>query len=175
MTNNLNNRRKRQAITNRQLHVVLSMIDTGLDLMDESVCRSARGRSASEKIRKWYSEAKGRLDPITSTRADKAVKKSFAQVKDIVEVMFPDNEFEADEWMHYWLAVHMLVCDALIVKLQTGRKKPWRYLEMSVLSLIKDLAGEREHELYECGDAATTDPLLGTEVGMALTNIVWSE
>ncbi|MBI9111298.1 hypothetical protein [Maridesulfovibrio ferrireducens] len=175
MTNNLNSRRKRQAITNRQLHVVLSMVGTGLELMDESFCKSARGRSSLEKIHKWCFEARDRLDTISSTRANKAVSMSFRQVRDTVEVMFPDGEFGAEDWMHYWLAVHMLVCDALITKLQKGGKKPWHYLEMSTLSLIKDLAGDKEHELYECGDVADTEPLLGTVVGMALTDIVWSE
>ncbi len=175
MTKNLNSRRKRQAITNRQFYVVLSMVGTGLDLMDESTCNSARGRSALEKVNKWCLEARERLEPIASTRAQKAVKQSFATVKDTVEVMFPDGDFGGEEWMHYWLVVHMLVCDALITKLQTGRKKPWHYLEMSILSLIRDLAGDNEHELYECGDVADTEPLLGTVVGMALTDVVWSE
>lgn len=175
MTKNMNFRRKEQAVTNRQLHVVLSLVGSGLDLMDESFCPDARSRGAVESIGRWRQKALDNLPQMNSVRAEKAVAATFAQVKDVIIDRFPDHDFGAEEWMHYWLAAHMMICDALITKVQTGGKSPWRYMERSSLALVKFLAGDKEHELYEIGSVNDTEPLLGTAVGEALTDIIWSE
>ncbi|WP_432736449.1 hypothetical protein [Maridesulfovibrio sp. FT414] len=176
MTKNINARRMRQAIDNRQLHVLLSMIDSGIDLLTANpVMTDRRIDSALETIGRHRKAALAKLDPLDSYRAVKAKDDSFNRIKELIEEMFPDNEFGSEEWMHFWLAVHMLVCDALIMKVRPGNKASWRFMEMAMLKLIRVLAGNKVHELYETGPVGETEPLLGTSVGEALHSVVWSE
>ncbi|WP_415713057.1 hypothetical protein [Maridesulfovibrio sp.] len=177
MTKNINSRRRRQAIANRQLHIVLSVIDSGIDLLSNNPVKAdKRINSALETIGRWSETALAKLEPLSSHRAVKAKDLTFAEIHRVIEEMFPDREFGTEEWMHFWLAVNMQLDTALnLEKVQTGNRAPWRYMDQSSMKLIRALAGPMEHELYEVGSVEDTDPLLGTAVGEALTDIIWSE
>lgn len=176
MTKNMNVRRRRQAVINRQLHVVLSMIDSGVDLLVANpVKKDSRIDSALETIRRHHKTAVSKLEPLSSNRAVKSKDDSFARIKEVIEEMFPDHEFGPEEWMHFWLAIHMFICDALILKVQPGNKSSWRFMERAVVKLMKALAGDMEQELYETGPVGETEPLLGLAVAERLHDVVWSE
>ncbi|WP_319759585.1 hypothetical protein [Maridesulfovibrio sp.] len=176
MTKNINSRRKRLAIENRQLHVVLSMIDSGIDLLTSNpVTSDKRVDSALETIARWRKAAFGKLEPL-GNRAVKSKDHTFNEIRRIILETFPENDFGTEEWMHYWLAVNMQLDTALnLEKIPRGSRAPWRYMDQSSMKLIRALAGPMEHELYEVGSVEDTDPLLGTAVGEALTDIIWSE
>lgn len=177
MTKFINLRRRRQAVINRQLHVVLSLIGSGVELMQRNPVKAGkRIDSALETIGRWREAALSKLEPLGSHRAVKAKDQSFAEIKLVIEDMFPDHEFGPEEWMHYWLAVNMqLDCALNLSKVKSGSRAPWRYMDLSSMKLIRALAGSSEYELYEVGSVEDTEPLLGTAVGEALTDIIWSE
>jgi len=177
MTKFMNFRRREKAVANRQLHVVLSMVESGIDLLGNNpVTTDKRVDSALETIRRWREKAFANLEPLNSSRAIRSKNQCFTRIKDTIEEMFPDHEFGTEEWMHFWLAVNMQLNSALnLQKVPTGSRAPWRYMDQSSLKLIRALAGPMEQELYEVGSVEDTEPLLGTAVGEVLTDIIWSE